>query len=227
MLKHAAKREYRFMKQVYFMPGMAASSLIYENIQLPEDDFKMHFLEWIIPIKKESLSSYVARLIMNIKHEKPVLVGVSFGGVIVQEMAKHIEVEKLILISTVKSNKEFPRRMRFSKTTGLHKLLPTSLAQNIDVLSKYSFGIAPKKIEMYKKYLSVNSPIYLDWALDTIINWDQEEPVANCIHIHGDEDPVFPIKYIENCTVVPKGTHVMIVNRYRWFNEHLPKLIGS
>ncbi|PZX39714.1 hypothetical protein LX97_02068 [Nonlabens dokdonensis] len=215
------------MKHVYFMPGMAASSLIYENIKLPEDKFTMHFLEWIVPVEKEPLSIYVKRLLAHVKHVKPVLVGVSFGGVIVQEMAKQIEVEKLVLISTVKSNKEFPRRMRFSKTTGLHKILPTSLVQSIDVLSKYSFGIAPKKIEMYKKYLSVNSSIYLDWALDTIMNWDQEEPIPDCIHIHGDADPVFPIKYIDDCIVVPQGTHVMIVNRFRWFNEHLPELIGS
>ncbi len=215
------------MKHVYFMPGMAASSSIYENIKLPEENYVMHFLEWIVPFKNESLNSYVQRLLKDVKHDNPVLIGVSFGGVIVQEMAKQIKVEKLILISTVKSNKEFPRRMRFSKTTGLHKMLPTSLVQSIDVLSKYSFGIAPKKIEMYKKYLSVNSSIYLDWALDTIINWDQESAIPDCIHIHGDKDPVFPIKYIDDCIVVPNGTHVMIVNRFRWFNEHLPQLIGS
>ncbi|MEN8816618.1 MAG: alpha/beta hydrolase [Nonlabens sp.] len=215
------------MKHIYLMPGMAASSLIFENIKLPEKDYTMHYLEWIIPEPKESLTSYVSRLLVKVVHKKPVLLGVSFGGVIVQEMAKQIEVEKLILVSTVKSNKEFPRRMRFSKTTGLHKILPTSLVQSFDVLSKYSFGIAPKKIEMYKKYLSVNSSIYLDWALDTIMNWNQEESIRDCIHIHGDEDPVFPIKYIDQCITVPGGTHVMIVNRFRWFNEHLPALISS
>lgn len=215
------------MKHIYFMPGMAASSLIFEHIKLPESDFKIHYLEWIIPEAEESLTSYVARLLEHVTHQKPVLLGVSFGGVIVQEMAKQIEVEKVILVSTVKSNKEFPRRMRFSKTTGFHKILPTSLVQSFDVLSKYSFGIAPKKIELYKKYLSVNSSVYLDWALDTIVNWDQEDPVPDTIHIHGNEDPVFPIKYIKECIIVEGGTHVMIVNRYRWFNEHLPALIGS
>lgn len=209
------------------MPGMAASSAIFENIKLPQEDFTLHYLEWIVPKTKESLTSYVTRLLKNVTHKKPVLLGVSFGGVIVQEMAKQIDVDKLILVSTVKSNKEFPRRMRFSKTTGLHKILPTSLVQNMDTLTKYSFGIAPKKIEMYKRYLSVNSSIYLDWALDTIVNWDQEEFIPGAIHIHGDEDPVFPIKYIDQCITVKGGTHVMIVNRFRWFNENLPALISS
>ncbi|MFT6797942.1 MAG: pimeloyl-ACP methyl ester carboxylesterase [Nonlabens sp.] len=215
------------MKHVYLMPGMAASSLIFEHIKLPENDFTLHYLEWIIPHKQETLISYVSRLLKLVTHKNPVLIGISFGGIIVQEMAKMIAVDKLILISTVKSNKEFPRRMRFSRRLSLHKIFPTSLVESFDVLSNYSFGIAPKKIEMYKKYLSVNSSVYLDWALDTIINWDQEESLPGVIHIHGDADPVFPIKYINDCIVIPKGTHVMIVNRYRWFNEHLPELILS
>ncbi|MFT4839195.1 MAG: thioesterase domain-containing protein, partial [Oleispira sp.] len=174
------------MKHVYLMPGMAASSLIFEHIKLPENDFTLHYLEWIIPHKQETLISYVSRLLKLVTHKNPVLIGISFGGIIVQEMAKMIAVDKLILISTVKSNKEFPRRMRFSRRLSLHKIFPTSLVESFDVLSNYSFGIAPKKIEMYKKYLSVNSSVYLDWALDTIINWDQEESLPGVIHIHGD-----------------------------------------
>lgn len=215
------------MKHVYLMPGMAASPLIFENIKLPERDFTIHYLEWLIPEVKESLTVYVSRLLKFVKHESPVLIGVSFGGVIVQEMARQIDVEKIILISTVKSIKEFPRRMRFAKKTGVHKILPTRLVENFEWLVKYNPGIAPKKIELYKKYLSVNSRVYLDWAMDTILNWDQEEPLLNTIHIHGDADPIFPIKYINDCIIVPGGTHVMIINRFRWFNDHLPDIILS
>lgn len=215
------------MKQVYLMPGMAASDLIFENIKLPKEQFKVHFMHWIIPDKNESLTDYCSRLLQQIKHENPVLIGVSFGGIIVQEIAKQIELDQLIIISSVKSNKEFPRRMRFSKRTGIHKLLPTGLVVNLESLLKYSFGIAPKRLELYQKYLSVNDKRYLDWALDTIMNWDQEKPIENIVHIHGNQDPVFPIKYIENCMVIEKGTHIMIINRFRWFNENLPKIILS
>jgi hypothetical protein len=93
------------------------------------------------------------------------------------------------------------------------------------VLLKVNLGISRKKIELYHQYLSVKDKRYLDWALDAIIQWDQQSPVTGVIHIHGDQDPVFPIKYINDCIVVPGGTHIMIVNRFRWFNEHLPHLI--
>jgi hypothetical protein len=42
------------------------------------------------------------------------------------------------------------------------------------------------------------------------------------IHIHGDLDDVFPIKYINECTIVKGGTHIMILSKYKWLNDHLP-----
>ncbi|GAK99839.1 hypothetical protein JCM19314_1024 [Nonlabens ulvanivorans] len=215
------------MIPVYFMPGMAASDLIFENIKLPPEQFEMFFMHWIIPEKNEPLKNYVTRLIKQIHHENPVVIGVSFGGIIVQEIAKQIIVRKTIIISSAKSNSEFPRRMHFSKVTKLHKIVPTRLFENMDSLVKYTFGIAPKKLELYKKYLSVNDRRYLDWALDTIINWDQQDMPEDVIHIHGDKDPIFPIKYIKNVTIVPDGTHIMIINRFRWFNDNLPQIISQ
>jgi len=213
------------MIPVYFMPGMAASPLIFENISLPTDDFEVIHLDWIVPEKDEPLHNYCTRLLLQIKHENPVLIGVSFGGMIVQEIAKLIKVQKLIIISSAKTHHEFPRRMKISQKTGLHKLLPTSLIGNFDQLAKYGMSVAPKKMEMYKRYMNLNDPVYLDWALHTIINWKQENAPEGIIHIHGDKDPVFPIKYINDCVVVENGTHVMIVNRFKWFNENLPKII--
>ncbi len=213
------------MTHVYFMPGMAASPLIFEHIELPKDQFTIHLMDWIMPLSKEPLTAYCERLLPQIIHKNPVLVGVSFGGMVVQELAALIGVAKVIIISSAKSEKEFPRRMRLSSKTGLHKWLPTRLIENFDTLANYSMGIAPKKIDLYKKYLNMNKSEYLDWALDTIVNWKQEHVLDNIVHIHGDADPIFPIKYIQNCIIVAGGTHVMIINRHRWFNENLPKII--
>lgn len=213
------------MTPVYFMPGMAASHLIFENIKLDKNLFEVHYMHWLIPEKKEPLSHYVTRLLDQVKHENPVVIGVSFGGVIVQEIAKQIKVQKTIIISSVKSNQEFPRLIHFSKTTGFHKIVPTSLFENIETLMKYSFGLAPKRLDLYKKYLSVNDRRYLDWALDTIINWDQEDAPENIVHIHGDSDLIFPMKYIKDGIFIKGGTHIMIINRFRWFNDNLPQII--
>ena len=78
---------------VYFMPGMSANSLIFERIKI-KGNFNFHYLEWIEPKKNECLKKYSIRFSKLIKHEFPILIGVSFGGVLVQEISKIIEVKK-------------------------------------------------------------------------------------------------------------------------------------
>ena len=212
---------------VYFMPGLAAGPTIFENIKLPEDQFEMHFLEWILPNEHEKIEEYALRMIQNIKHENPVLIGVSFGGVLVQEMSKIIQTNKVIIISSVKTNKEFPSRFKIARNTKAYKLIPTQLLADIENLVKYAFGdnIVTKRIKLYEKYLSVRDKHYLDWAIETILCWNQKEINEAVIHIHGDADEVFPIKHIRKCIVVKGGTHIMILNKFKWMNENLPKLI--
>jgi hypothetical protein len=56
-----------------------------------------------------------------------------------------------------------------------------------------------------------------------VILWDRTVPDESVVHIHGDLDDVFPIKYIQVCTVVKEGV-IMILNKYRWFNANLLRL---
>lgn len=211
---------------VYFMPGLAASASIFERIQLPEADFEVHLLEWEIPLAKESLDDYSKRIAEKIKRKNPVLIGVSFGGILVQEMAKHINTRKVIIISSVKSNLEFPRRMKIAKTTKAYKLIPMSLILNLENLAKFSFGAKINhRLKLYEKFLSVRDIGYLEWAVEKVILWDRTVADESVIHIHGDMDDVFPIKYIKECTVVQGGSHIMILNKYRWFNANLGAVI--
>ena len=211
---------------VYFMPGLAASSSIFERIDLDESIFEMCLLEWEIPLYKESLSDYALRITKNIKHQNPVLIGVSFGGILVQEMARHINARKVIIISSVRSNLEFPRRMKIGKSTKAYKLIPMQILLNVEKLAKFSFGEKiNKRIQLYEKFLSVRDLRYLQWAVESVILWDRNEIDEKVIHIHGDKDDVFPIKYINSCIVVKGGTHIMILNKYKWLNENLPSII--
>ncbi|MFV5702670.1 alpha/beta hydrolase [Flavobacterium sp. XS2P12] len=211
---------------VYLMPGLAASTAIFERIALPSDTFEIHLLEWEIPMDNESLTDYAKRIAEKIKHKNPVLIGVSFGGILVQEMAKYIDARKVIIISSVRSNLEFPRRLKIAKTTKAYKLIPMNLILNMESLAKFSFGEkVNQRLKLYEKFLSVRDISYLNWAVEQVVLWDRTVVDENVIHIHGDMDDVFPIKNIKNCVVVKGGTHIMILNKYKWLNENLPSII--
>lgn len=211
---------------VYFMPGMAANPSIFKHIKLPEDQFEQHLLEWFVPDKDMTISEYALKMTQHIKHKNPILLGVSFGGLLVQEMASHITTRKVIVVSSVTHESELPKRMLFAKYTKIHKLLPTGLVNNVELLAKYAFGeTVSKRLELYEEYLSIKDKYYLDWSIDQIVNWKQSFCPECMVHIHGEKDNVFPIGNIKNCISVKNGTHTMIIHRAKWFNEHLPAII--
>ncbi|WP_343485992.1 alpha/beta hydrolase [Allomuricauda sp. d1] len=211
---------------VYLMPGMAASPSIFNGLQLSEQYFKVKRLQWFLPDKGVSLQQYAKEMCEQVEEENPVLIGVSFGGFLVQEMAKHVAAKKVIIISSVKHHTELPKRMLFARYTKVHKLLPTGLVNNVELLAKYAFGeTVTKRLELYEQYLAMRDKTYIDWCIDTIVNWKQTQPPTNLVHIHGEKDAVFPISNINDCITVKNGTHTMIIHRAKWFNEHLPTII--
>ncbi|CAI8348111.1 MAG: Uncharacterised protein [Flavobacteriaceae bacterium] len=210
------------------MPGMSANPLIFEMIKFPKDIYEVHLMKWIEPILNESIESYAIRLSKDIIHHKPVLIGVSFGGLIVQEISKLLDVDKLIIISSVKSNTELPLYMKSAKFLKLYNYFPLKLFDEIFNISKFlKINKIYKKIDLVDKYLSVRDENYLKWAIREILNWKQKKPLEGVIHLHGDKDITFPISLIKNCITIQGGTHALILTKHRWLNKNLTQIIES
>ena len=212
---------------IYLMPGLAASPKIFEYLKLPLDRFEVHYLEWILPVSvNETLEAYAKRMAAFVTEENPVLVGVSFGGILVQEMSHFLNVQKLILISTIKSSNELPNRLKIIHKTQLYKLFPSKSVSKFEEYAKYAFGdFAKKRVKLYKEYLSVRDELYLNWAIENVLKWNQKEPLKNCIHIQGTDDHIFPIKYIQNCIPVANGTHEMIIFKAKTISRLITEAI--
>ena len=212
---------------VYMMPGMAANPKIFDFISLPQN-FIIHYLEWEIPDLDESLKDYSSRFLNKIKGENIVLIGVSFGGIIIQEISKLINPIKIIIISSVKSKNELPLIMQLSRKTKAYKFFNVKWINDFESLALFVFGpIVKNRIDLYRKYLSVRDENYLMWSIDQIVNWNQENPLKNIIHIHGSNDLVFPSIYIKKAIFLSGGTHAIILRKASWFNKNLPKIIAE
>ncbi len=208
------------------MPGLAASSLVFENINLKNSKYQLHRLDWIQPKKNESINSYCKRLSKKIKHKEPILLGVSFGGIIVQELDKILNVKKLIIVSSVKTHHEYPVVFKIARDYQLNNALPFGMFDNFVKFSlKLNINKLYKRIDLAERYLTERDERYLEWAVWSLLNWKQSEVREDIIHIHGDKDKVFPIKNISNCIKIKGGKHEMIILRAKWFNENLVSLI--
>lgn len=200
---------------IYFVPGLAASPEIFEFLRFPEDKFELHFLEWLIPLSAhEPIEAYAKRMSDLVLEENPVLIGVSFGGIMVQEMSKHLHPKKTIIISSVKSRDELSKALKFIKKFKIYRLFPSKAIENIELFSFFAFGNTSKtRLKLYKKYFSVRDRKYLNWSIYNVLHWQQIKPSENILHIHGTADAIFSFKYISDCIPVEKGTHIMIINR--------------
>lgn len=208
------------------MPGLAANPMIFERIKLDDALFDVYYLEWELPKYKEVLEDYAKRMALYVKKENAVLIGVSFGGILVQEMAKFLNVQKVIIISSVKSKSEFPKRIHFARKTLVYKLIPIRLILSFGKLAQFVFGEKMShRMQLYDTFLSVRDVYYLKWSIEKVVLWNRSRVDEGVIHIHGDKDNMFPIQNIRKCVVVEGGTHVMIYTKYRWFNANLPAII--
>ena len=71
-----------------------------------------------------------------------------------------------------------------------------------------AFVLGPKikrKVNLYRKYLSVRDENYLKWAIEELINWKQNKPIKGVIHIHGTYDLVFPVINLKNYVPVNRA----------------------
>ncbi len=212
---------------IYFMPGLAAGPKIFEYIRLPKDQYELHFLEWLLPeTPNETLENYCKRLSKNITHKDPVLIGVSFGGMIVQELGKIISTQKIVVISSIKNNNEKPRYFVFMQKTKLYKLFPSGRISKMNGFPTFGLSKSLKrKLHLYNKYLGVRDKKYLDWAVYHVLHWRTKKNFKNLIHIHGSDDEIFPIKYIKNSIIIEGGTHAMIITKAKKISNTLEELI--
>lgn len=211
---------------VYFIPGMASSTLIFEHIKLDNSIFESIYLPWPEVNSSYTLQDYVSLFQKQITLENPVIIGVSFGGIIAQELSKRIKTRKTIIISSAKSNNEYPSLYKLAKKTSIYKLLPTSWMKSLlNYYPSWSKKKRKQRIALYRRYITITHKDYLNWCIDKIIHWPQQQPLKDIVHIHGDKDELFPISNIKNATIIKGGTHAMIIIKYKWFNQHLPKII--
>lgn len=214
---------------IYFVPGLAAGPEIFENLHFDEEQYDLHYLKWIEPLAlEESLSNYAMRMAEGVTHKNPVLVGVSFGGIMVQEMSKFIKTKKIIIISSVKSKNELPLRFKLANISKAYKMFPTKLVTNFENYSQFFIGSGLKKrAKIYKKYLSERGEKYLKWSVKSVVKWNQEEALPEVVHIHGDKDAVFPFKHISNAITIKGGTHIMILTRAKEISKIIAESLAK
>lgn len=206
------------MKHIYCISGLAADERVFSKFGFPGHE--IHFIKWITPEKNESIKSYAKRLILQIHHDEPVLIGLSFGGIMCIEISRQIKTELIIIISSIKSSDEMPLWMRLSGKLKLNRLFPMRSFKIIEPLEDYNLGVTTKaERQMVHEYRRNVDTAYSNWAVNAVLNWKNKSAPENLYHIHGDMDRIFSIKKIKPDYTIQNGGHLMILNKSDEVNE--------
>lgn len=209
------------MKEIYLLSGLGADKRVFEFLDL--SDFKVNHVDWIEPTDNETIQSYAQRLLKQITTVRPIIIGVSFGGIMTIEIAKLIETEKIILISSAKTKKDIPIYYRLVGQLGLDKVIPTWVLKNVNPLTYWFFGTKTKKQkDLLKEILKETGDKFLKWAIDKIVNWENVIELKNVKTIHGTSDRILPFKTADFKII--NGGHLMIIDKADELNGVLKKL---
>jgi len=213
------------MTKVFLVPGLGADYRIYKNIDL--EGYDVVNINWIDPDKKDTLSSYAQKLIDHYRIVPgAIVIGNSLGGMLAVEIAKKVKLNKVILISSIKSVEEAPRTHKWYRLIPVYKLLPAGLFPSLGMFVRFVMGRMSKDDQwLFVDMLEHTPPHFAKWAVGAILHWDNQTVPANVHHIHGDRDHVFPYDRVKDATIIKGGTHIMIMNRAKDINNWLKNIL--
>ncbi|WP_076447213.1 alpha/beta hydrolase [Chryseobacterium sp. RU37D] len=201
--------------KIYVVSGLGADFKVLEKLQFPEHH-KVVFIEWLVPYQNETFSGYVQRMVEKVDDSEPFyLLGYSFGGIMVQEINKLKPADKVVILGSIRSDKEKSRLIKVGQYTGIPRMLPLRFF-NDKTTNAYAVvrKLFDPKNPRLLQYFRVRDPYYLKWSIEKISEW-KFEGTPGVIQIMGDRDIVFPIKNSKPDFIVKGGTHLFPATKFK------------
>lgn len=203
----------RNLYKIYFIPGLGTDGRMFQLLTLDSARWEAVVLDWLPPRQKETLPAYAARMATQIPvSAAPILlVGVSFGGMVAVEIGKIRPPAQVILISSLKTARELPGYLRALGRTGLHHYLPLGWAKTGSWPLAWLFGAktAQEKTLLAAIIRDADVP-FVKWACTAVATWQNKTVGPNLTHLHGHQDWLFPLRYVQQPVQVYKGGHLII-----------------
>jgi pimeloyl-ACP methyl ester carboxylesterase len=209
-------------KHLYLISGMGADERIFRHLRFPEA-YTVHYLPWLAPQPNEPFAAYAARMAEGITDDGEVtLLGLSFGGMIGVEIARQRPIARNILISSIKHTRERPPYFNWVRRLRLHQLPDQLIFRQRAAVVKHFMGVRSAEEEaLLRDYLQKKDYTYLRWAINTVINWENDFIPASLVHINGASDLTFPVRFVKPTHIIAGGGHFMVMNRAEEINRIL------
>ncbi len=200
-------------REIYFISGLGADARVFQKLQLK--GFRPVHIQWEPPHRGEFLEQYAGRLLTQVTSEHPVLVGLSFGGLVAVEMAKQSQPAQVVLLSSAKTADEIPGYFKLFRWLPIHLVLPFKRvlwAVYWFLFWLFSLGTQAER-NLLRQILMDTDPGFIKWAIHKVVTWRNQEVPDNVLHIHGGSDRIFPSGKVNPDILLEDAGHFMVMNR--------------
>ncbi|MEP7128399.1 MAG: hypothetical protein ABI729_06005, partial [Chitinophagales bacterium] len=167
------------------------------------------------PPNDETLQNYARNIAATIPaHEHTIFIGVSFGGILAQEVAHFYTPEKIILISSISSVKQLTIAHTLFKIFPVYEWLSAQSLKKLIVWISHRF--TKKNISessLFENMIADADIRFIRWGIRETLHWKQVSTNLAVIHLHGTKDRLFPIAKIPVQHSVEGGQHFMVVQK--------------
>ncbi len=199
---------------LYLISGLGADKRMFQKLQLPHR-LPVVYIDWVEPLPKESLEDYCKRLAACIDPaEEFMLIGLSLGGIVSIEIAKFLQPQKIIIISSIATKYEMPWMFKVAKFINLYKLVPLTFLKTPSLILNWLFGARTAEEKALLKQIILNTPLtFLGWAIEHVLHWNNTQRPQNLVHIHGTSDKLLLCGTTQADFKIKGGEHLMVYSK--------------
>lgn len=209
--------------QLIFFPGLGADERLFYPQKAAFPDLIVP--KWIPPRKGEGLAEYAGRLSDSLPLEEPmVLVGVSLGGMIACEVARHVRPLAVILIASCRERRGL--RLVYRAGRVCWPVIPPQVFRIAQLLAKpalrwFGRGKAEDRKMLVDMFRDMD-PTFMHWAVSAILNWNPP-PLGDfpIFHIHGRRDFMIPARLVTPDLLIPDGGHLINITHAEEVNAFI------
>lgn len=217
------------MARCLLIPGMGANArMLAPQIDALPD---VRALEWIEPASsREPVTEYAARLAATIDCTLPFLLGgVSFGGLVALEVARHVLPAAVLLIASWRARAVLPLHLQILAHAGPWIPYWSFQAAVRSGLAAHAFGLHTRaQRALFAAMFLDASPTFLHWAARVMASWPGAQTLELPVRqLHGADDHVIPAKRVRADIVVPGAGHLVNLTHPEAVNRFLRREIEN
>lgn len=214
------------MSIIHCISGLGADATIFKNVSIKGHTISV--LPFVSFDKHDDLECYAQKMAATITDPSPMIIGLSFGGMLATEIARTNPNANVVIVSSVRSSSDIPPVKPFLRDIINNGIIPSGLFSRPykQVIERFG-ATTPEEIDLLKNIFKNSDGHFMKWAAKAIVNWRPQAPPANIYHIHGTADRIIPPTLIHPDAWIESGQHIMIYNRSKEINPIIQKQFSS